>query len=100
MVYSTGKRYILYVSNHCVQCDNVVDYLHRKSIECLVINVDNEGDTPPEKVFIYPVLFNHSKLHCLWVGYYRAFSIFRQSSLKHLSFLKVTFAIDAENIFY
>jgi len=48
----------------------------------------------------YPVLFNHSKLHCLWVGYYRAFSIFRQSSLKHLSFLKVTFAIDAENIFY
>jgi len=62
MVYSTGKRYILYVSNHCVQCDNVVDYLHRKSIECLVINVDNEGDTPPEKVFIYPVLFNHSKL--------------------------------------
>jgi len=52
MVYSTGKRYILYVSNHCVQCDNVVDYLHRKSIECLVINVDNEGDTPPEKVFI------------------------------------------------
>ena len=99
MVYSTGKRYILYVSNHCVQCDNVVDYLHRKSIECLVINVDNEGDTPPEKAFISSA-FQSQQAHCLWVGYYRAFSIFRQSSLKHLSFLKVTFAIDAENIFY
>jgi glutaredoxin len=62
MHISKGKRYILYVSNHCVQCENVIDYLQRKSIECLIINVDNEGDTPPEKVFIYPVLFNHDKL--------------------------------------
>ena len=62
MPLSNSKRYILYVSNHCVQCDNVIDFLNRKSIECLIINVDSEGDSPPEKVFIYPVLFNYDRL--------------------------------------
>ena len=62
MLNSKGKRYILYVSNHCVQCDNVIDYLQRKSIDCLIINVDDEGDNHPEKVFVYPVLFNQDKL--------------------------------------
>lgn len=51
------QRYILYTSNHCSQCDNVADFLKRKRIECLYINVDDEGDNPPEPVFIYPVLF-------------------------------------------
>jgi hypothetical protein len=35
----------------------VLDYLHRRHIDVLVINVDNEGDSPPQEVFIYPVLF-------------------------------------------
>jgi hypothetical protein len=40
----------------------VEDFILRKRIECLVINVDNEGDSPPENVFIYPVLFLNDKL--------------------------------------
>ena len=62
MHLSSSKRYILYISNDCVQCNNVVDFIERKAIECLVINVDSEGDSPPQKVFIYPVLFNYDKL--------------------------------------
>ena len=57
------KRYTLYISNHCTQCVNVVDFLDRKRIECLVINVDDEGDSPPDKVFIYPVLYMNEVLH-------------------------------------
>jgi glutaredoxin len=56
------KRYTLYTSNDCSQCSNVQDFLERKSIECLTINVDDEGDSPPEPVFIYPVLFLNDKL--------------------------------------
>lgn len=58
------KRYTLYVSNDCVQCANVVDYIQRKEIECLFINVDDEGDNPPHKVFYYPVLFMNDELLC------------------------------------
>lgn len=56
-MFTLSKRYILYVSNDCGQCGRVKDYLERKEIECLVINVDDEGDNPPEPVFIYPALF-------------------------------------------
>lgn len=56
-MFTLPKRYTLYVSNDCKQCATVVDYLQRKEIECLIINVDDEGDTPPEPVFIYPALF-------------------------------------------
>ena len=56
------KRYTLYVSNDCKQCATIVDYLQRKDIEFLLINVDDEGDNPPEKVFIYPVLFMNEAL--------------------------------------
>jgi glutaredoxin len=56
------KRYTLYTSNDCSQCSNVQDFLERKSIECLTINVDDERDSPPEPVFIYPVLFLNDKL--------------------------------------
>lgn len=56
------KRYTLYVSNHCSQCANVLDYIKRKKIECLVINIDDEGDSPPVSVFIYPVLFLNDQL--------------------------------------
>jgi glutaredoxin len=56
------KRYTLYVSNDCSQCDNVLDYIKRKNIECLVVNIDDEGDSPPEPVFIYPVLFLNDEL--------------------------------------
>ena len=38
------RRYVLYISNDCAQCDDVVDYIKRKRIECLIINVDDEGD--------------------------------------------------------
>lgn len=51
------KQYTLYVSNDCAQCGDVHDYIERKSIECLVVNVDDEGDSPPVKVKMYPVLF-------------------------------------------
>ena len=51
------KRYSLYVSNDCTQCANVVDYIERKKIECLIINVDDEGDSPPQRAFIFPVLY-------------------------------------------
>ena len=61
-MFSSPKRYTLYISNDCTQCGNVVDYLRRKRIECLIINVDDEGDTPPESVFIYPVLFMNDAL--------------------------------------
>ncbi|MEX2596750.1 MAG: hypothetical protein WEC59_07455 [Salibacteraceae bacterium] len=40
----------------------MLDFIQRKRVECLVINVDDEGDTPPEKVFIYPVLFKNDRL--------------------------------------
>lgn len=56
-MFTLPKRYTLFVSNDCTQCSNVVDYLRHKEIECLIINVDDEGDNPPERVFIYPVLF-------------------------------------------
>ena len=45
-----------------MQCDDVVDFVHRKDIECLIINVDDEGDNPPEKVFTYPVMFLNDEL--------------------------------------
>jgi glutaredoxin len=61
-MFSQPKRYTLYISNDCIQCAHVKDYLERKGIECLVINVDDEGDTPPEPVFIYPVLFMNDGL--------------------------------------
>lgn len=61
MQHLLDKRYTLYVSNDCFQCDHVVDYLQRKAIECLVINVDNEGDNPPERAFIYPVLYMNDR---------------------------------------
>jgi len=56
------KRYTLYVSNDCSQCENVLDYIKRKNIDCLVINIDDEGDSTPEPVFIYPVLFLNDDL--------------------------------------
>jgi hypothetical protein len=40
----------------------VVDFLSRKQIECLIINVDDEGDSPPLKVFMYPVMFLNDQL--------------------------------------
>lgn len=55
-------HYTLYISNDCSQCGVVQDYIERKEIECLIINVDDEGDSPPVKVFIYPVLFMNDKL--------------------------------------
>ena len=59
------RRYVLYISNDCAQCDDVVDYIKRKRIECLIINVDDEGDSTPEQVFTYPVMFlNDELLEC------------------------------------
>jgi len=55
-------HYVLYTSNDCAQCWNVQDYIKRKQIECLFINVDDEGDSPPEPAFIYPVLFDKNQL--------------------------------------
>ncbi|MEZ4722107.1 MAG: hypothetical protein R2813_09560 [Flavobacteriales bacterium] len=34
-----------------------MDYLKRKNIECLIINVDDEGDNTPQPVFMFPVMF-------------------------------------------
>jgi len=56
------NRYTLYLANNCHQCSEVLDYVQRKKIDCLVINVDDEGDSTPVKVFIYPVLFQNDKL--------------------------------------
>jgi glutaredoxin len=61
MKHLLEKRYTLYVSNDCVQCANVEDYLKRKAIECLVINVDTEGDNPPQPAFIFPVLYKNDE---------------------------------------
>ena len=61
-MFTTSKRYTLFISNDCTQCPTVVDYLQRKKIECLIINIDDEGDRPPEPVFIYPVLFLNDAL--------------------------------------
>lgn len=62
MQHLLSKRYTLYISNDCTQCATVVDYLQRKRINCLIINVDDEGDTPPQKAFIYPVLYKNDVL--------------------------------------
>ena len=53
---------VLYVSNDCVQCGRVVDYLQRKEIDLLIVNVDDEGDSPPNPAFIYPVLYINNEL--------------------------------------
>lgn len=55
-------RYVLYTSNDFDLCRTVVDYLQRKHIDCLIINVDDEGDTPPLPVAMYPAMLHNDKL--------------------------------------
>jgi len=57
-----ARYYTLYISNDGVHCGRVVDYLDRKQIDCLTINVDDEGDNPPKKVVFYPVLFENDEI--------------------------------------
>ena len=40
----------------------MADFIQRKRIECLIINVDDEGDNPPEPVFVYPVIFLNDEI--------------------------------------
>ncbi|GAB5538795.1 MAG: hypothetical protein Salg2KO_08980 [Salibacteraceae bacterium] len=40
----------------------MVDFVQRQRIECLIINVDDEGDSAPEPVFTYPVIFLNDEL--------------------------------------
>ena len=68
--------YKLYIANHCSQCSNVLDYVERKGIECLIINVDDEGDQTPKPVFIYPVLFLNDQLLAYGLDIIEHFQLF------------------------
>ncbi|GAB4381051.1 MAG: hypothetical protein Kow0075_12680 [Salibacteraceae bacterium] len=59
---SHTRYYTLYISRNGKLCDDVLDYVRRKHIECLVIHVDDEGDSPPVEVSYYPVLFENGSV--------------------------------------
>lgn len=55
--------YTLYIRNeNCNRCDEILDFIERKQLQCTIINLDEGGEKPPKKVFTYPVMFKDDEL--------------------------------------
>ena len=50
-------KYTLYISNHCTACNEVLEYLESKKIECTVTNVGSHPNLN-RTIFITPALCN------------------------------------------
>lgn len=49
--------YTTYIGNDCHECDEVVDFIKNNNIETRIVNIDQEDETPPQKIYIRPALF-------------------------------------------
>ncbi len=54
--------YTLYIGDDCHECDEVVDFIKANGTEIRVVNIDQENETPPVKVYIRPSLFKDGDL--------------------------------------
>lgn len=54
--------YTVYISDHCTDCANVIDYIQGENIACEILNIDDTDQELPMNIFIIPALAQGEKL--------------------------------------
>lgn len=54
--------YTIYISDHCSDCINVLNFVTEAEVKCQVVNVDKSKNAMPVNIFIIPALTKGEKL--------------------------------------
>ena len=54
--------FTVYVNNHCPACRLVTEYINQNALKCEVVNIDLEDKNPPVDLWVFPALFEDSRL--------------------------------------
>jgi len=62
MILKKFMKYTIYINDHCIGCDKVLEFLEKENIDCTVINVEKDGPAPEVNLLVFPALFIDKRL--------------------------------------
>ena len=55
-------KYTIYINDHCIGCDKVLNFIEKENIDCEVINIEKGGTAPAVNLLVFPALFIGKRL--------------------------------------